>query len=100
MITNHTFLANEDIAGDPNFAFLETLNISDYPFARRMEIEDALEGYDKHRDIFWMIEAWRLARTVPTTFDGTPPELLSEDGQPQKTVQIGDMIVLPDENGN
>ncbi len=100
MITNHTFLANEDIAVDPNFAFLETLNISDYPFARRMEIEDALEGYDKHRDIFWMIEAWRLARTVPTTFDGTPPELLSEDGQPQKTVQIGDMIVLPDENGN
>jgi hypothetical protein len=100
VITNHTFLVNEDIAGDPTFAFLETLHISDYPFGRTMEIEEALNGYDKHRDIFWMMEAWRLARTIPTTFDGTPPELLSPDGQPQKTVQIGDTLLVPDENGN
>jgi hypothetical protein len=100
VITNHTFLANEDIAGEPIFALLETLHIPDYPFGRTMEIEDALEGYDKHRDVFWMMEAWRLARTVPTTFDGTPPELLSPDGQPQKTVQIGDMLLVSDEDGN
>jgi hypothetical protein len=30
-----------------------------------------------------MMEAWRLARIIPTTFDGTPPELLSPDGQPE-----------------
>jgi hypothetical protein len=65
-----------------------------------MEIEDALEGYDKHRDVFWMMEAWRLARTIPTTFDATPPELLSPDGQPQKTVQIGDTLLVPDKDGN
>ena len=100
VITNHSFLANEDIAGEPTFAFLETLHIPDYPFARVMEIEDALAGYDKHRDVFRMMEAWRLARTIPTTFDGTPPELLSPDGQPQKTVQIGDTLLVPDEHGN
>jgi hypothetical protein len=100
VITNHTFLANEDIAGDPSLALLETLLIPDYPFGRAMEIEDALEGYDKHRDVVWMMKAWHLARTIPTTFDGTPPELLSSDGQPQKTVQIGDTLVVRDKDGN
>ena len=100
VITNHTFLANEDIAGDPNFAVLQTLHIPDYPVDRAMEIEDALAGYDKHRDVFRMMEAWRLARTIPVTFDGTPPELLSPDGQTQKTVQIGDTLLVPDEHGN
>ena len=65
-----------------------------------MEIEDALESYDKHRDIVWMMKAWHLARTIPTTFDGTAPELLSSDGQPQKTVQIGDTLVVRDKDGN
>jgi hypothetical protein len=100
VITNHTFLANEDIAGEPGFALLETLHIPDYPFGRTMEIEDALEGYDKHRDVVWMMKALRLARTIPTTFDGTPPELLSPDGQPRKTVQIGDTLVVRDKDGN
>jgi hypothetical protein len=100
VITNHTFLANEEIAGEPSFALLETLHIPDYPFGRTMEIEDALEGYDKHRDVVWMMKAWHLARTIPHTFDGTPPELLSPDGQPQKTVQIGDTLVVRDKDGN
>jgi hypothetical protein len=100
VITNHTFLANEDIAGDPNFAALETLRMPDFRLDRAMEIEDALANYDKHRDVFRMMEAWRLARTIPTTFDGSPPELLSPDGQPQKTVQIGDTLLVPDEHGN
>jgi hypothetical protein len=65
-----------------------------------MEIEDALEGYDKHRDIVWMMKALHVARTIPTTFDGTPPELLSPDGQPQKTVQIGATLLVPDEHGD
>lgn len=98
-VTNHTFLANEDVVGEPSFAFLETLKIDDYPFGRPVEIETALEGYDKYRDIFWMMEAWKIARTVPTTFDGSPPELLSRDGQPQKTVRIGDTLLVPDQDG-
>lgn len=100
VVTNHTFLSNEDIAGEPSFALLETIHIPDYPFGRTMEIEDALESYDKHRDIVWMMKAWHLARTIPTTFDGTAPELLSSDGQPQKTVQIGDTLVVRDKDGN
>ena len=99
-ITNHTFLANEDIEGEPSFALIETLHIPDYPFGRTMEIEDALEGYDKHRDIVLMMKALQLARTIPDTFDGTPPELLSPDGEPQKTVQIGDTLVVRDKDGN
>lgn len=99
VITNHTFLADEEVTGHPCFGFLETIKIDDYPFGRPVEIEAALEGYDKHRDIFWLMEAWKTASTVPTTFDGSPPELLDSDGKPQRAVKIGDMIEVPDMNG-
>lgn len=99
VITNHTFLADEDVAGHPCFGFLQTIKMDDYPFGRPVEIEAALEGYDKHRDIFWLMEAWKTASTVPTTFDGSPPELLDSDGKPQRTVKIGDMIEVPDMDG-
>ena len=53
------------MTGHPCFGFLQTIKIDDYPFGRPMEIEAALEGYDKHRDNFWLMEAWKTARTVP-----------------------------------
>lgn len=62
------------------------------------DFQSELRNY-KYRDIFWMMEAWKLARTVPTTFDGTPPELLSPDGVPQSTIKIGDTIDMKDEDG-
>jgi hypothetical protein len=99
VITNHTFLANEDTSNVGVYALLETVHIADYPFSRPMELEDALEGYDKHRDIFWAMDAWRIAQDIPVTFDGSPPELLSPDGRPQKIVQIGDVILAPDQDG-
>jgi hypothetical protein len=99
VITNHTFLANEDVTGNPCFGFLQTIKIDDYPFGRSMEIEAALEGYDKHRDIFWLMDAWKTASTVPTTFDGSPPELLDSDGKSQRTIKIGDIIEVPDMDG-
>lgn len=99
VITNHTFLAEEDVTGQPYFGFLQTIKIDDYPFGRSMEIEAALEGYDKHRDIFWLMEAWKTAMTVPVTFDGSPPELLDSDGKPQTTIKIGAIIKVPDING-
>jgi len=99
VITNHTYLANEDVAGDPSYAFIQPLGIPDYPFGRPVEIEAALAGYDKHRDIFRMMDAWKIARTVPVTFDGSPPQLLSHDGRPQRIVKIGDMILVPNEHG-
>jgi hypothetical protein len=100
VVTNHTFLVNEDESGAPAFGLVDALRTPDYPFGRPMEIEDSLDGYDRHRDIFWMMKAWGVARTVPTTFDGSPPELLSPDGQPQRTIKIGDMIETRDELGN
>jgi hypothetical protein len=99
VITNHTFLADEDIEGDPSFAFLATIKIDDYPFGKAIEIEAALESYDKYSDIFWMMEAWKVARIVPTTFDGTPPELLSADGISQRTMKIGDTVEVQDADG-
>ncbi|WP_439923873.1 hypothetical protein [Nitrobacter sp. JJSN] len=99
VITNHTFLADEDVTGNPSFGFLQTIKIDDYPFGRPMEIEAALEGYDRHRDIFWLMEAWKTASNVPITFDGSPPELLDSDGKPQRTVKIGDVIETPDMDG-
>lgn len=99
VITNHTFLADEDIEGQPSFGFLQAIKIDDYPFGRPIETEAALEAYDKYRDIFWLMEAWKLARTVPTTFDGTPPELLMADGNVQRTLRIGDVIETDDADG-
>ena len=100
IITNHTFLANEDVTGTPCFGFLQTFRIEDFPFGQPMEMEAALECYDKHRDIFWLMEAWKTACEVPTTFDGSPPELLDGDGKPQRTIKIGDVIEVPDMDGN
>lgn len=99
VVTNHTFLANEDIPGDPAFAFLTAIRIDDYPIGKVMEIESALEGYDKHRDIFWMMEAWKISRRVPATFDGTPPQLMSRDGVPQRTIKIGEQVEATDMDG-
>jgi hypothetical protein len=92
VITNHTFLANEDIEGQPSFGFVQAIKVDDYPFGRPVETEAALEAYDKYRDIFWLMEAWKVGRTVPTTFDGSPPELLTEDGNVQRTLRIGDVV--------
>ena len=36
---------------------------------------------------------------MPTTFDGSPPELLNGDGKPRRTVKIGDMIETPNVDG-
>tara|TARA_R110002074_G_scaffold35966_1_gene97929 strand:- start:315 stop:1538 length:1224 start_codon:yes stop_codon:yes gene_type:complete len=47
VITNHTFLADEDVTGHPCFGFLQTIKMDDYPFGRSMEIEAALAGYDR-----------------------------------------------------
>ena len=99
VITNHTFLADEDVTGQPCFGFLQIIKIDDCRFGQLIEIEAALEGYDKHRDIFWLMKAWKTAKTVPTTFDGSPPELLDSDSKPQRTIKIGDMIVVPDMDG-
>lgn len=99
VITNHTFLANEDVAGHPCLGFLQTIKMDDYPFGREIELEAALDGYDRHRDIFWLMEAWKIACTVPTTFDGSPPEFIDNDGKPQPTLKIGSMIEVTDLNG-
>jgi hypothetical protein len=100
VVTNHTFLANEDIAGEPTFASLTAVGIDDYPFGKPVEIEAALEGYDKYRDIFWMMEAWKISRRVPATFDGTPPELMPREGVAQSTIKIGDMVETTDPQGH
>ncbi|PVB59736.1 SEC-C domain-containing protein [Labrenzia sp. 011] len=99
VISNHTFLANENVTGHPCFGFLQTIKIDDFPSGQPLEIEAALEGYDKHRDIFWLMEAWKTASTVPTTFDGSPAEWLNSDGGLQRTVKIGDVIEVPDMDG-
>jgi hypothetical protein len=99
VITNHCFLADEDIQGNPTFGFLQAIRTPDYPFGKMMDVEDALQGYDNHRDIFKMMEGWKIAGTVPVTFDASPPELLSRDGEPQRTIQIGDTIAVPGPDG-
>lgn len=99
IITNHSFLANEDVTGTPCYCALETIKMHDFPFGRPMEIEAALEGYDKHRDIIWLMEAWKKANNVPINFDGSPPELVDSDGKPQRTVKIGDTFEVSGMDG-
>ena len=99
VITNNTFLAAEDMVGNPHFAVLQTIKMDDFPFGRAMETEAALEGYDNNRDMFWLMKAWKTSCTVPTTFDGSPPELLDSDGKLQPIIKIGDMIQAADAEG-
>ncbi len=92
VVTNHTFMANQDVTNDPCFAILRAIGMPDFPYGRSMEVEAALEGYDIHRDVFAMMKGWAVARTVPTTYDGTPPELLGPDGVAIRPLQIGDTV--------
>jgi hypothetical protein len=39
VVTNHTFLADEDVEGEPSFGFLQTIKIDDYPFGALRESE-------------------------------------------------------------
>ena len=98
-VTNHTYLANEDIAGNPGFASLETFNMADFIPHGLVDIEDALSGYDRHRDIFWAFDCLNIASTIPATFDGTPAELLDKDGRPLPALKIGDRVKSVDEAG-
>jgi len=78
VITNHTFLADEDVTGGPLLRLLHTIKIDDYPFGRPMEIEAALEATISTATFSgsWKCED---GQHVPTTFDGSPPELLDSD---------------------
>lgn len=102
VISNHTFVVNEDTTGHPTFGLLETIKMPDFPYGtsgKQMDIEAALDGYDAHRDIIAVMEGWKTAGNVPITFDGTPPELLNPDGTAQTPVRIGDVISAPNESG-
>ncbi|OAI44326.1 hypothetical protein AYO42_00845 [Rhizomicrobium sp. SCGC AG-212-E05] len=99
VVTNHTFLANEDVEGEPSFGSLHTIGIPDFPIGRVADLEDLLEGYDKHRDVFAMMEGWRVGRAIPPTFDGTPGEFVAPDGTVTRPIKIGDRILVPDEKG-
>lgn len=103
IVSNHIFIVNEDIEGQPAFAVLETIKMPDFPFRTSgglVEIETVLDGYDAHRDIVAVMEGFRTSCTVPTTFDGTPPELLNPDGTSQPPLKIGDDIEVPNTAGN
>lgn len=99
VITNYTFIVNEDMDGQPTFAALDTVNIPDFPIGRTVELEAALEAYDQYRDIFWMVDSWKIAQVVPTTFDGSPPELLTSGGEVRSMIKIGSVLQVPDQAG-
>lgn len=51
----------------------------------------------EHADMHQLLESIRLHSAIPTTFDGTPPELAFSE-QPPRLV-VGEMYLVPDANG-
>jgi hypothetical protein len=100
IVTNHTFLANENIQGGPIFASLEVFNTPDFIPNGIVDIEEALEAYDRHRDIMWALECINIFARIPTTFDGTPHELMDNNGQPVQSIKLGDRYAFPDATKN
>jgi hypothetical protein len=99
IVTNHTFLSNEDVVGEPFFAALHSINVSDFCLGRTADLEDLLESYDKYRDVFAMMEGWRIARAIPPSFDGTPGEFLNADGTVTRPIKIGDRVIVSGPTG-
>jgi hypothetical protein len=98
VITNHTF-RQRGRTGQPCFGFMQTIKMEDYPFGGFWRSKPRLTATISTAT-FSGSWAWKTASTVPTTFDGSPPELLDSDGKPQRTVKIGDMIEVLDMTEN
>lgn len=99
-ITNYSFLVNEDTESTPMLAYMDAFHISDFLRPGHSDIETALLNHHRHRDITRVMEFLKTASTIPTTFDGTPEELLSAVGETVRPIRIGDRYLYPDGQGN
>jgi len=91
-ITNNPHLVDDDIPQPPYFAILEPFLMDDLRGGRVVELEEAMETRDRHRDLTWVFDCLSEVQRIPQTFDGSPPELLPADGQPAVSMRIGTRV--------
>lgn len=95
-ITNNAHLVDDDISNTSPVVFLVGYKITGLQFDQPVELEVAMHFRDVHREIMKVLECVTEVQRVPTTFDGTPSELLDSDGLPETTFRIGDLMEYSD----
>jgi hypothetical protein len=97
IVTNHTHLVNDEDEGS-QVAMLEGFRLETLRSGGEVPLETALEWYDEHRDINWVLKCMEEVERVPSTFDGTPPEFVIAARHGGQTLRIGDnlRIEFPD----
>lgn len=91
VVTNNSDFADDDSTGGAMFALFQGFRMEDFR-EDIVELEEAMDRHDKHRDIRRVLERLEEVQQVPTNFDGVPDELLDEHGQPFTTFKIGDSL--------
>ncbi len=97
-VTNHGHLADDSLTEQAVFAWLEPFRMPTFPRDGVMELEDAMVAHDEHRDATSIIQALQEVKRIPASFDGTPDELITPNGDSLAPPKVGDrlQIVGPD----
>lgn len=91
VITNNADVLTDEGVPLSHIAMLLGYRMSNFAHNIELPIETALEWHDAHRDIHWVMDCLEEIEQVPSTFDGTPPELNVDDGSPA-TLRLGQRI--------
>ena len=64
-----------------------------------MELEDAMVAHDEHRDATSIIQALQEVKRIPASFDGTPDELITPNGDSLAPPKVGDRLQIDGPDG-
>lgn len=98
VVTNYPEFARDEAERWSQFAILHGFRMDDMRDGV-IDLETAMERHDKHRPVRRVLEAMLEVQTVPNSFTGLPDELLDGRGTPIQTLDLGQRIVYPTEDG-
>jgi hypothetical protein len=98
-VTNHGHLASDSLDETAVFTGLEAFLMPSFLSEGEHDLEQALASYDAHRDMISIIDCLGKVKRVPMSFDGTPDELMGQDGRPVVPPKLGDRMELPMPDG-
>ncbi|MGO4831741.1 hypothetical protein AB4144_05505, partial [Rhizobiaceae sp. 2RAB30] len=91
IVTNNPEFANDDATGGQFYLF-QGFRMDDFRDGI-VDIETAMERYDKHRAIRRVLECVEEVQQLPASFSTVPNELLDGKGNPVSVPMVGEQMV-------
>lgn len=97
-ITNNTYLYNLNDSTNSALMYLDGFNIDDFQILNRPHsLREHITLRDKHQDMFSLIPSPNEHLRIPSTFDGSIPELAFSDNPTR--LLIGNKYIIPAADG-